>query len=212
MIKSYSQKSRIVIVDGDKTFLDVSSVVVERSGSMVVVGTYESFEDAQKKLKSDDPDTIVIGLVDTDGQSMNALAKFKIESGASLVVYSAIESEYAVFKALEIGISGYLLKDSTSYLELVEGLSRVSGGGVAFSESVARMIVDSFYKNTNSPLSKRETQVLSLISKGNTYAEIAETLFISKETAKTHIRNIYKTLNVTSKSEALEVATNLRII
>jgi DNA-binding NarL/FixJ family response regulator len=212
MIKSYINKSRIVIVDGDKTFLDVSSVVVESSGSMVVVGTYETFENAQKKLKTDDPDVIVIGLVDTDGQSMDALAKFKLDSAASLVVYSAIESEYAVFKALEIGISGYLLKDSTSYLELVEGLSRVSGGGVAFSESVARMIVDSFYKNTNSPLSKRETQVLSLISKGNTYAEIAETLFISKETAKTHIRNIYKTLNVTSKSEALEVATNLRII
>jgi DNA-binding NarL/FixJ family response regulator len=212
MIKSYIHKSRIVIVDGDKTFLDVSSVVVERSGSMVVVGTYETFENALKKLKTDDPDIIVIGLVDTDGQSMEALAKFKLDSSASLVVYSAIESEYAVFKALEIGISGYLLKDSTSYLELVEGLSRVSGGGVAFSESVARMIVDSFYKNTNSPLSKRETQVLSLISKGNTYAEIAETLFISKETAKTHIRNIYKTLNVTSKSEALEVASNLRII
>jgi DNA-binding NarL/FixJ family response regulator len=212
MTKSYVHKSRVVIIDGDKTFLDVSSIVLERSGSMVVVGTYESTESALKRLKQDDADIIVIGLTDTDGQSIEALANVKLESGAAVVVYSAIDSEYAVFKALEIGISGYLLKNSTGFLELTEGLGRVAGGGVAFSESVARMIVDSFYKNTNSPLSKRETQVLSLISKGNTYAEIAEELFISKETAKTHIRNIYKTLNVTSKSEALEVASNLRLI
>jgi DNA-binding CsgD family transcriptional regulator len=80
------------------------------------------------------------------------------------------------------------------------------------SGSVARLVVDQFHVNVNSPLSHREIQVLQMISRGMTYSQIAEELSISKETSKVHIRNIYKKLQVNSKSEAIALAQRERFI
>ena len=74
------------------------------------------------------------------------------------------------------------------------------------------MVVNSFQKNPNSPLSSRETQVLELLSKGKSYSMIAQELFITKETAKSHIKNIYSKLQVNSKSEAIAKATKEKLI
>ncbi|MEO5601248.1 MAG: LuxR C-terminal-related transcriptional regulator [Cyclobacteriaceae bacterium] len=66
--------------------------------------------------------------------------------------------------------------------------------------------------NPNSPLTKRETEILQLISEGKTYTQISEELYISKETAKTHIKNIYSKLQVNSKSEAIAKANLEKLI
>lgn len=212
MIKSYLQRARIMLVDNDKKFLEVSSIIIENSGFFIVTATSDTLSSVLKKVKSEDPSIILIGAMEDTDESWETLDLLRRESKASIILYTSVDTESTVFKALEHGISGYLLRNQTSYLELVEGLKRVISGGVAFSEPIARTIVQSFYKNSDSPLSRRETQVLNLVSKGNTASEIAQELFISKGTAKTHIRNIYKTLNVTSKSEALHVAASLRLI
>lgn len=212
MIKSYSQRARIMLVDHDKRFLEVASIIIENSGFFMVTAISDTLSSVLKKVKSEDPTIILVGGLENTDQSWETLELLRRESKAAIILYTTFDMESTVFKALELGISGYLLKNQTSYLELVEGLKRVTSGGVAFSEPIARMIVQSFCKNSDSPLSRRETQVLNLVSKGNTASEIAQELFISKGTAKTHIRNIYKTLNVTSKSEALHVATSLRLI
>ena len=80
------------------------------------------------------------------------------------------------------------------------------------SSKIAKMVVNSFQKNPNSPLSSRETQVLELLSKGKSYSMIAQELFITKETAKSHIKNIYSKLQVNSKSEAIAKATKEKLI
>ena len=64
----------------------------------------------------------------------------------------------------------------------------------------------------NSPLTKRETEILQLISEGKTYTQISEELFISKETAKTHIKNIYSKLQVNCKSDAIAKANLEKLI
>ncbi|MEQ8927831.1 MAG: response regulator transcription factor, partial [Fulvivirga sp.] len=85
-------------------------------------------------------------------------------------------------------------------------------GGAPMSSKIAKMVVASFQKNPNSPLSPRETEVLELLAKGKSYSMIADELFVTKETAKSHIKNIYSKLQVNSKSEAIAKATKEKLI
>ncbi len=80
------------------------------------------------------------------------------------------------------------------------------------STSIARRVIGSFQKSTQSPLTSRETEVLQLMTKGKSYTMIADELFINKETVRSHIKNIYQKLNVNTKSAAIEKATKERII
>ena len=80
------------------------------------------------------------------------------------------------------------------------------------STNIARMVVQSFQRNNNSPLTPRETEVLELLSKGKSYSVIADELFVHKETIKSHIKNIYTKLQVNSKAEAIEKALKDKLI
>ncbi|HMQ00607.1 MAG TPA: helix-turn-helix transcriptional regulator, partial [Cyclobacteriaceae bacterium] len=80
------------------------------------------------------------------------------------------------------------------------------------STKIARMVIDNMHISHNSPLTRRETEVLQLISEGKTYVQISEILFISRLTAKTHIKNIYYKLQVNNKSDALTKANKEKLI
>lgn len=80
------------------------------------------------------------------------------------------------------------------------------------STNVARMVVQSFHKNRQTPLSNRELEVLELLSSGKSYSTIADQLFVDKETVKSHIKNIYLKLEVHSKAEAIEKAKKSKYI
>jgi DNA-binding NarL/FixJ family response regulator len=121
------------------------------------------------------------------------------------------EDSELVFEALKAGASGYITK-SANYMELLSALEEIIRGGAPMSSRIARMVIDNHHINPNSPLTKRETTILQLISEGKTYTQISEELFISKETAKTHIKNIYSKLQVNSKSEALAKASVEKLI
>jgi DNA-binding NarL/FixJ family response regulator len=97
-------------------------------------------------------------------------------------------------------------------MELLEAIDEVENGGAPMSMKIAKMVVNSFQKNTNSPLYLRETQVLELLAQGKSYSTIGDELFITKETAKTHIKNIYSKLEVRSKAEAIAKANEKKYI
>ena len=80
------------------------------------------------------------------------------------------------------------------------------------STHIARMVVRSFQKNSQSPLTGRETEVLNLLSRGKSYKMIADEIFIDKETVRTHIKNTYRKLEVHSKADAIEKALKDRLI
>jgi DNA-binding CsgD family transcriptional regulator len=74
------------------------------------------------------------------------------------------------------------------------------------------MVINSFRRNTESPLTKRETEILEQIATGKSRSKIAKELFIDLETVKTHIKNIYHKLNVHSKADAIETARRNKLI
>jgi DNA-binding NarL/FixJ family response regulator len=205
-------RSRIVIVEDNDAVREGFSLIINSVSSYYVVNGYDNAEDAIKHLKKDKPD---IMLMDLELPGMNGIEAINIIKKSSphiqLVVNTIYENSDLVFQALCGGASGYITKN-TSHTELLDALDEVTNGGAPMSSKIAKMVVASFQKNPNSPLSPRETEVLELLSKGKSYSMIAQDLFVTKETAKSHIKNIYSKLQVHSKSEAIAKATKEKLI
>jgi DNA-binding NarL/FixJ family response regulator len=128
-----------------------------------------------------------------------------------LVVVTVYENDELVFKALCAGASGYLTKNMPPQ-KLIESLTELENGGAPMSTNIARLVVSSFHKNRQSPLTARELEVLELLASGKSYSTIADQLFVDKETIKSHIKNIYLKLEVHSKAEAIEKARKSKYI
>lgn len=205
-------KSRIVIVEDNDAVREGFSLIINSVSQYYVVNAYDNAEDAIKNLKKDKPD---IMLMDLELPGMNGIEAIGIIKKSNpniyLIVNTIYENSELVFQALCSGASGYITKN-TSHSELLNAIDEVINGGAPMSSKIAKMVVSSFQKNPNSPLSNRETEVLELLSQGKSYSMIAQELFITKETAKSHIKNIYSKLQVNSKSEAIAKATKEKLI
>jgi DNA-binding NarL/FixJ family response regulator len=112
-----------------------------------------------------------------------------------------------IFKSLTAGASGYLLK-RTPPARLLDAIMEVQHGGAPMSGKIARVVVQYFQQlkgpdPTTETLTRRERELLDLLAKGHRYKEIAETLGISFDTVRAHLRNIYDKLQVRSRTEAV---------
>lgn len=205
-------KKTIEIIEDNDTVRKAFSLILESTGKYYVLN-YSNCEDAISNLKDDMPDIIIMDIELPGGMSgIEGIDKIKkSHPEINIIVNSIHENTGLVFKALCNGASGYITK-SPSHLELLEAIDEVEKGGAPMSMKIAKMVVGSFQKNTNSPLSIRETQVLELLAKGKSYSTIGDELFITKETAKTHIKNIYSKLQVNSKADAIAKANENKYI
>jgi DNA-binding NarL/FixJ family response regulator len=205
-------KKRVLLIEDDKEIRNSFTLIVNSSQKFMVVNGYGSCEEAIDNLNRDKPEII---LMDIELPGMNGIQGTKLIKDKSayidIIMVTVYEDSDLVFEALKAGASGYITK-SANYLELLSALEEIVKGGAPMSSRIARMVIDNFHVNPNSPLTKRETEILQLISEGKTYTQISEELFISKETAKTHIKNIYSKLQVNSKSEAIAKANLEKLI
>ncbi len=205
-------KKRVMIVEDDQEIRNSFTLIVNSSQKFMAVNAYSNCEDALDNLNRDKPEIV---LMDIELPGMNGIQGTKIIKDKSphidIIMVSVYEDSELVFEALKAGASGYITK-SSNYMELLSALEEIMKGGAPMSSRIARMVIDNFHVNPNSPLTKRETEILQLISEGKTYTQISEELFISKETSKTHIKNIYSKLQVNSKSEAIAKANLEKLI
>jgi DNA-binding NarL/FixJ family response regulator len=205
-------KKRVLIVEDDAEIRNSFSLIVNSSQKFMVVNAYGSSEEAIDNINRDKPEIV---LMDIELPGINGIQASKHIKDKNphidIVMVTVYEDSELVFEALKAGASGYITK-SANYLELLTALEEIMKGGAPMSSRIARMVIDNFHVNPNSPLTKRETEILQLISEGKTYTQISEELFISKETAKTHIKNIYSKLQVNSKSEAIAKANLEKLI
>jgi len=203
---------KVLIIEDDEEIRNSFSLIVNSSEKFTVVNAYGSGESAISNIAKDQPDIV---LMDIELPGINGIQATKVIKDkypdAEVVMVSVYEDSDLVFEALKAGASGYITK-SANYMELLSALDEISRGGAPMSSRIARMVIDNFHVNPNSPLTKRETEILQLISEGKTYTQISEQLFISKETSKTHIKNIYAKLQVNSKSEAIAKANMDKLI
>ena len=203
---------KIIIVEDDSIIRNAFVTLIQQDKKYEVINAYADAESAIKNIKNDEPD---ICLMDIELPGMNgivAISKIKaIRPQTQVVVVTVYENDDLVFKALCEGASGYLTKNMPLN-KLIDSLVELENGGAPMSTNVARMVVQSFHKNRQSPLSNRELEVLELLSSGKSYSTIADQLFVDKETIKSHIKNIYLKLEVHSKAEAIEKAKKSKYI
>ena len=205
--------TRIIIIEDNDMIRHGYALIVSSHPNFKVINDYSDCETAIKHLNKDHPDIILmdIGLPGMDG--ITGIEKIrKLDPRVQIIILSIFEDHEKVFKALSAGAVGYLLK-TANHTEILDGINQVLKGGAPMSIRIAKMVVSSFQRNTmDSPLSRRETEVLSLLSSGATYQVVAKELSVGIETVKTHVKNIYAKLNVNSKTEALSVAKESEII
>jgi DNA-binding NarL/FixJ family response regulator len=206
-------KDRVVLIEDDSEIREAFRTIIDSSQKFQVVGDFGSYEESVSFIRRKNPGIILmdIGLPGIDG--IEATRKIKHANPfIEIIIISVYEDNEYVFNALKSGASGYISK-SSNHFELVKALEEVRLGGAPMSSKIARMLVDDLHLNTiDSPLTVQETRILQQLSSGKTYTQIAEDLIISKDTVKTHIRNIYRKLHVDKKSKAIEAGRLQKII
>ena len=207
-----SVKTRILIIEDDSEIRHTYSVIINASSDFTVVNTYANCHDALRHIATDHPDIV---LMDIELPGMNGIQGTRVIKErfpkVEVIMVTVHEDNEYVYKALKAGASGYITKSSNNE-QLVSALTEINKGGAPISSHIARRIVEDFHVSPVTPLSKRETEVLTLIAQCKTYTQISEELLISKQTAKTFIKNIYAKLQVNSKSEAVAKANRERLI
>jgi DNA-binding NarL/FixJ family response regulator len=203
---------RIVIIEDDQVIREGYTFLIGQVEGYYVVNSYESFDEAAKTIVNDAPEVILldIELPGTNGITALPMLK-KLLPHTHILILTVYESEKLIFEALANGASGYLTKNTPS-AKIIESVKEVRDGGGPMSVNIARMVIKSFQRNQESPLSKRETQILEQIADGKSRSSIAKDLFIDLETVRSHIKNIYLKLDVNSRADAIRMAKENKLI
>ena len=204
--------SKITIVEDNEVVREGFALLISSVSHHQVISTYENCENAIKNIYTDRPDIILMDLELPGMHGVEGIRRIKkMVPEVNIIVISVHTNSEMVFQALCAGASGYITKNA-GHSKLLDAIAEVQRGGAPMSSQIARLVVQSFQKNTDSPLTARETEVLELLAKGKSYTVIANELFVHKETIKSHIKNIYYKLQVNSKADAIEKALKQRLI
>lgn len=203
---------RICLIEDDATIRDGYTFLLGNTPGLSVVAAYPNADEALKKIAQEQPDVILLDIELPGTSGLDALPKLKkLLPETYILMLTVYEQPNHIFRALGTGASGYLTKNSSPE-KIVSAIHEVMEGGGPMSAQIARMVISSFQRSEASPLTKRETEILELISVGKSRKKIAEELFIDLETVKSHIKNIYQKLDVHSKEDALKTAKEQKFI
>lgn len=203
---------RIAIIEDDEIISMGYRSLLADVEDFYVTNVFSSFDLARKQLEIDCPDVILLDIEMPGTNGLQALPIIKKAlPNTSIIILTVFDSPEHVFEALTMGAAGFLTKNSNA-AKIIDAIREVATGGGAMSTNVARIVMHSFQKNLNSPLTKRETEILNKIANGQTKAQIASDLFIDQETVRSHVKNIYIKLEVNSKSDAIKTAKARRFI
>jgi len=203
---------RVCIIEDDETIREGYSFLIGNTAGYKVVSSYPSYEEAAKKIATDDPDVILLDVELPGISCIDAIPKLKkLLPETYILILTVYEQDLLIFRALGNGASGYLTKN-TAPEKIINAIHEVMEGGGPMSAHIARMVIDSFKRNESSPLTRRETEILEQIATAKSRKRIAQELFIDLETVKSHIKNIYQKLNVHSKADAIKAAKDNKFI
>ncbi len=203
---------RVSLIEDDETIREGFSYLIGNTTGYKVVSSYPSFEEAAKKIGQDDPDVVLLDVELPGISGIEALPKLKkLIPETHILMLTVYEQEQQIFRALGNGASGYLTKN-TPHDKILSAIYEVMEGGGPMSAHIARLVISSFKRNEQSPLTRRETEILEEIATGKSRKRIAEELFIDLETVKSHIKNIYHKLDVHSKADAIKTAKDNKFI
>jgi DNA-binding NarL/FixJ family response regulator len=208
----HKDQVHVVIIEDDETIRSGFSYLINASKKYKVVNSYANVESCLPNLVADKPEVILLDIELPGIKGIDAIPKIKhILPKTHILMLTVYDNEDNVFNALTKGASGYLTKsDSTE--KIMDAIQEVVDGGAPMSMNIAKIVIKSFHKNQNTPLTKRETEILEQIANGKSRSKIAKQMFIDLETVKSHIKHIYLKLNVHSREDAIKEAKSNKYI
>jgi len=222
---------RVLIVEDDPQMREFFAASVRRCASLALAGSVGTAAEARAWL--DDSagalDVLLTDLGLPDGSGLDVIRHALVRNPAcEALVISMFGDEENVLASIEAGALGYIHKDSTPD-DIAHTILEMKGGGSPISPMIARRVLARYRGSRQDsparadppatappagfrPLSPREQEVLELIARGFSYADIARLKAVSVHTIQTHIKNLYGKLAVSSKSEAVFEATQLGLL
>jgi len=207
-----------LLLEDEKPARDHLSAAISMHPKLQLVEAVGTCQEAINALGKHQPNILVSDLGLPDGNGVKVIREARrLYPNIEVLVVTMFGDEAHVVEALEAGASGYLLKRE-AFQSIAEAILTLMKGESAISPEVARLLIKRFKTvnpiedAANNPLTERENEVLRWIAKGYSYDEIANILEVSANTVRSHIRSIYKKLEVSSRSEAVFEATNLGIL
>lgn len=197
----------VSIVEDQPQFAEALSALIQGMEGFALLATYSRAEYALNDSTQQQADIYILDINLPGMSGIELLKKLQPIKGKSLyLMCSSYDDEEFVFEALKSGAHGYILKNS-SMLQITNAITDLVQGGSPMSPAIARMVINHFHNHTQSAvlevLSQREQEVLSLLSKGFIYKEVASKLGISTETVRKHCYTIYEKLHVDNRVEAV---------
>lgn len=208
----------LVVEDDDETREYFAATL--RDDAFGSVRTASTFAAAIAELTDEPPDVMLVDLGLPDGNGIDLILHAREHAPDTLsMVISVFGDEASLIHALEAGARGYLLKSDRAS-DLRESVAQLVAGGAPISPGIASYLLQRFDSTPDSnathghdsSLSPREQQVLELIVKGFSNQDVADELGISGHTATSHVRSIYRKLEVRSRSEAVYEALSRGIV
>jgi DNA-binding NarL/FixJ family response regulator len=196
---------KVSIVEDNAVMRSTLRKIVQEDDELVLVSEHESCEEAEIGLIKYNPDIVLMDINLFGKNSIEVIKKIKAQKQMiQFLMCTVYDDNDNIFESLKAGATGYILKRSSAK-EITNSIKSLYQGGSPMSSEIARKVVTSFFNGGQSPsqmISERENEILSCISKGFTYKECADKLFISPATVRNHLHKIYEKLEVKNKTEA----------
>jgi DNA-binding NarL/FixJ family response regulator len=198
---------KVSIVEDDVRISKSLSVLIDGSQGFHCLGTHSNVKEAMRELPVSRPDVVLLDINLSGGSGIECIAKLKqLIPPVKIVMYTVYEDGEQLFESLRAGANGYLLK-RTPPVKLLEAISDVHAGNSPMSSQIARLVVSYFHQlgpaNNTEKLTTRELEILRKLAKGYQNKEIADLCGIGFDTVRSHLRNIYEKLHVSSRTEAV---------
>jgi DNA-binding NarL/FixJ family response regulator len=207
-MKSHNPALRVCIVEDDPPFREHLTALIGGSEGLVCGGAYPTAEAALQNISSDRPDVVLLDLQLPAKSGLDCLSEISVRWPAlPILVLTICDDADRIFRALEAGASGYLLKP-VAPTRLLEAIAEIHAGGAPMSSHIARLVLRRFREQGRirerlEALTARESEILELLSQGFLSKEIGERLGISVRTIETHLHHIYHKLHVCSRAQAV---------
>lgn len=209
---------RVLLVDDDVHIRMVVAQEIMNDQRTIVIGQAGSVREGRKAIRQHEFDVMLVDLNLGDGEGFELIDVIKnIRPQAEAIVLSVMETDDKVLRAFELGAAGYLVKNSW-FGNYSQAVLQVANGGASITPTLARRLLQRFDKSSNvsskratfsqeESLSTREREVLRMVASGLTSTEIGNRLMISSMTVNTHIKNIYRKLQVKTRAQAVRFAS-----
>lgn len=210
-------KMKVIIADDHKMVREGIKQLLELNNSISVVGMAADGIECMSLLEEEEADVLLLDINMPNKNGLETLEEIKKNNTKVKVIFLTVHNEVDyLLKAVEIGADGYILKDSGS-AELINAIQIVMNGESYIQPDMipilnSKMVVRNSDREKIKGLTKRELEVLVLVSEGMFNKEIADKLSISERTVKNHISSIFKKIDVSDRTQAAVFAIRNSLI